>query len=181
MTDSAKNAEASERLANLAEFKPVHRDYVYERSAFTRVSSAAKNADGSERLTQLSHPKPHKIWANSEDTIVEGEFSEPITQVPLSARNHVCTDRLSSLSQAKQDHQNYLGERSVMWPVSASAMNASATLRLQQLARPKSRDNINDDYNFYKVSLGARMARPSPRTCELSLPIPRKIRQKKMG
>ena len=91
----------------------------------------------------------------------------------------VCTSRVENLADAKRPHTNYRPERPVEWPVQDNALKAVASLRLQQLARPKSRTSANDDYDPYKVSIGARLARVTPRVAELAEPIPRKVRQKK--
>ena len=89
------------------------------------------------------------------------------------------TGRVEQLAEAKGEHDSYLGERPVRWPVSDTAKNAIATVRLQQMARPKSGRLHNDDYDPYKVTAAARLTRPSPRVCELSVPIPRKVRTKR--
>ena len=54
-------------------------------------------------------------------------------------------------------------------------------MRQQQLARPKPRVALDQDYDPYKVSNGARNAVASPRVSELAVPIPRKVRSKKLA
>ena len=44
-------------------------------------------ADAGPRIEYLAEPKPHKIYANSNDMVKEGEFCEPIITVPLPALN----------------------------------------------------------------------------------------------
>ena len=70
----------------------------------------------------------------------------------------------------------------MIWEVSESAQKALPSLRVQQLARPKSRSQYNEDYdaNSWKVSQGAKVAQATPRIVELALPIPRKVRSKKV-
>jgi len=58
---------------------------------------------------------------------------------------------------------------------------AQPTMRQQQLARPKPRVALDQDYDPYKVSNGARNAVASPRVSELAVPIPRKVRSKKLA
>ena len=53
------------------------------------------------------------------------------------------------------------------------------TTRQHQLARPKTRTPLDQDYDGYKVSYAARNALASPRVSELALPVPRKQRAKK--
>lgn len=123
--------------------------------------------------------KPHKVWANSKDTIDFGEFSEVLTPVTQGARLAKCSGRLETLAEAKTGPPEFKGERPVMWVVSDTAKNAIATVRLQQMARPRSGRTLNDDYDPYKVTAAARNARATPRISELSAPIPRKVRAKK--
>lgn len=76
--------------------------------------------------------------------------------------------------------QEFKDEKTVKWPVSQEALEAIASLRLQQLSRPRSRTMIKDDYDPYKISPAARKARTTPRLDELCVPIPRKVRSKKI-
>lgn len=76
--------------------------------------------------------------------------------------------------------QEFQGEKPVQWPVSEQALKSLATIRLQQLSRPRSRTMIRDDFDPYKVSPAARKTRPTPRLEELAVPIPRKVRTKKL-
>ena len=68
-------AEPSQRVVDLSSPRPLHQDYKYERSVYTNVTDAAKAASCTSRLDSLSAPKPHKIWANSADTLSEGKDS----------------------------------------------------------------------------------------------------------
>ena len=163
----------------LALARPVHPDHLYERSVFTQVPDAARNARSTPRLASLSEPKAHTMWVNNRDLLQEREFCQPITPICNSALKGRCTPRVENLAESKMTNPDYLGERTVRWPVTDSARNATATLRLQQLSRPKSARLKKDDYDPYRVTLSALKARPAPRLCELSLPIPRKIRPKK--
>jgi len=179
VTEGTLMAEPSSRLIDLSYPRPVHQDYKYERSVFTTVPEAAMKAPCTPRLDALSAPKPHKIWANSKDTVSEGEFNAPIWLVTDSARNARCSPRIETLSEAKREPVTFVGERTVSWPVTPNAMRAIATLRLQQLSRPKSGRMRKEDYDPYKVTFAAKNARATPRLSELCEPLPRKVRQKK--
>ena len=113
-------------------------------------------------------------------SVFAGDFNAPIWLVSESARNAHCSPRLDNLSDAKKQPSAFVGERTVQWPVSSNAMNAVATLRLQQLSRPKSGRMRVDDHDPYKVTFAAKNARATPRVSELCEPLPRKVRSKKM-
>jgi hypothetical protein len=120
------------------------------------------------------------MWHNNDVKYVElGEFGNAIWPVESAVLfNKQCSTRVELLAGHKEPHAQYKGERFVQWPVSDNAKNSTATLRLQQLARPKSGRLRSDDYDPYRVSQAARLARVTPRVSELSSPVPRKVRQK---
>ena len=120
------------------------------------------------------------MWQNNTDTYQEGDFNEPITKINPAVLTSACRPRVEQLAEAKHPHSSFFGERSVQWPVSEQAKNSVATLRLQQLARPKSGRLQIDDYDPYRVSAAAKSTRASPRVGELSMPLSRKCRQKKI-
>ena len=180
VSEGARSADASARVSDLAQAKSLHADYQFDRSVYTKVSPGAQSASCSQRVGVLSQQKPHLVWP-SHDTVRDGPFSEPITPVSAPAMRAAPSQRLGMLSEHKDPHPLYKPEKTVIWTVSDIAMNAAATLRLQQLARPKSARLRKDDYDPYKVSLGARNARATPRVTELCEPIPRKVRQKKLA
>lgn len=60
---------------------------------------------------------------------------------------------METLAEAKAVLEQYQAERTCQWPVSDNALNAVASNRLQQLARPKSARLHKDDYDPYKVRL----------------------------
>ncbi|XP_002738421.1 sperm microtubule associated protein 2-like [Saccoglossus kowalevskii] len=174
---SAQKASASERVETLASPKQKHPDYKPERAVETRVSDSAKSAQASGRLQKLAEPKVYaelKIRASREWDYVEWD-----PEISSSAKNARCSERVEQLAEPKNAHLSYQPEKYVQWPVSENAMKALATLRLQQLARPKSRGKV-DNYDPYKVTPSARSARATPRIAELANPIPRKIRTKKI-
>lgn len=181
VSDGAKGAEASARLSDLAAARPVHNNYKYERSVYTTVPDSARKAEATPRLGDLSEPKPHKLASNPDkDSLDMGEFSEPITPVTPGAKSARCPPRVEQLAEARPPHQQFKGERPVQWPIPENVKNASAGIRLQLLARPKSGRLKSDDYDPYTVSTAARQSKPTPRVEELAAPIPRKVKTKKV-
>ena len=182
VSESAKHVMNTERISTLAQHKEVHRDFMPYRSLGYAPSCRKRSAPAENpHLTDLAQPKPHKVWHNKDENYVElGVFCDPIWPVESDVLNRRCSARVETLAGHRVPHNDYKGERSVQWSVSDNAKNSTATLRMQQLARPKSGRLRVDDYDPYKVSPAARLARVTPRVTDLSLPIPRKVRQKKM-
>ncbi|XP_076457117.1 sperm microtubule associated protein 2-like [Babylonia areolata] len=174
VSKSAQQASASERLSYLAQPREFPH-YLMERSPYMTATPAARSASASHRLEQLAEPKDRtdpfetyqKAW---------GQYF-PVPSPALHART---TERVDQLAEPKKYPKEFQGEKPVQWPVSEQALKSLASLRLQQLSRPRSRTMIRDDYDPYKVSPAARKTRPTPRLEELSAPIPRKIRSKKV-
>ena len=66
------------------------------------------------------------------------------------------------------------------WDIDSKTLTANASLRVCQLARPRSRNRVvEEEFDPYIVSKAARHAQITPRVEELALPIPRKQRTKK--
>lgn len=177
VSDGAKTAEVSARVAALAESKQLNADYEFSRPVQSQVSRAARSTEPSSRVQTLSQQKPHLIWP-SYDTVQDKPFNEPITTVSAPARQTRPTGRLEQLAEHRRPVAMYKFERPVRWDVSDNAKNATATNRLQQLARPKSARLMKDDFDPYRVSVGAKNSAATARVCELSAPIPRKVRSK---
>lgn len=169
------NATPSSRIDNLSQYKKINVGHRMERSPFTQVSYLAKRTTASPRLKQLATPK---VRGDKFD-IRETEWGQYFP-VPDPAKRATATPRVEMLSETKPYPSKFKDERPVQWPLTDAALKAIASLRLQQMARPRSRTMIKDDYDPYKVSLGARRARPTPRIDEIALPIQRKIRHKKI-
>lgn len=67
------------------------------------------------------------------------------------------------------------------WDIPDDALKINASLRVCQLARPRSRTLAkDDDFDPYLVPKAARHAQITPRIEELSIPLPRKVRSKKV-
>ncbi|XP_046547366.1 LOW QUALITY PROTEIN: testicular haploid expressed gene protein-like [Haliotis rubra] len=171
---TALDASATERVEVLSQPKGLHGEFKIERSPYSVVTQAARSVSASKRLQSLAVPK------NREDRycINDYEWGQP-SEVSPEAKKATASSRVESLAEAKGYHDNFKGENPVQWPVSDQALKAIASLRLQQLARPRSRTMIKDDYDPYKVTTAAKKARATPRMEELCAPIPRKVRQKK--
>ncbi|XP_045180333.2 testicular haploid expressed gene protein-like isoform X1 [Mercenaria mercenaria] len=174
VSDEAKNAPTTERIMLLSRHKTFY-DHKLERSPYMSVSDSAKRATPSQRLEQLAVPKQRQDRFG----IYETEWGQynPVSPAAMKASH---TERIESLAQSKGYHKNFQDERSIQWTVGNSALNAIATLRMQQLARPRSRTMIRDDYDPYRISPSAKRARCTPRIDELCVPLPRKVRQKKV-
>ena len=115
------------------------------RQVQTVVSEAAMKAEPSQRIEVLANAKtyaPLKIKPNS-----EWDWSEWESDLTDAAKNASASDRVLVLSNPKQPHRNYQEGRPVIWEVSQSAQKALPSLRVQQLARPKSRSQYNEDYD----------------------------------
>lgn len=175
VSDQAMNAPTTERIMQLSQHKNVHNEHRMERSPYMIVSDAARRATSSQRIEQLSVPKPRQDRYGVYET-EWGQYN-PVAPAAMKA-NH--TERIESLANSKSYHKDFQGERPVQWQVENSALNAIATIRLQQLARPRSRTMIKDDYDPYKISPSARRARCTPRVEELCVPLARKCRTKKV-
>ncbi|XP_068705911.1 sperm microtubule associated protein 2-like [Montipora capricornis] len=178
---AAMKATASGRVEMLSEPKALHQDYKPCRQVQTTVSEAAMKAEPSQHIESLSQPKtyaPLKIKSNS-----EWDWSEWESDLTEAAKNGTASERVLALSDPKPPHRSYKEARPVIWDVSQSAMKALPSLRVQQLARPKSCSQYNEDYdpNVWKVSQGAKSAQATPRIDELAMPIPRKVRTKKVA
>ena len=175
VSDNAMTAPTSERIVALSQHKNVHYDHKMQRTPYMMVTDNAQNATPSQRIEQLSQPKSRVDRYG----VLETEWGEynPVSSLAMKG---TFTERVEALANPKGYHKDFGGEKPIQWQVENSALNAIATIRLQQLARPRSRTMINDDFDPYKVSPSARRARVTQRLDELCVPIPRKCRAKKL-
>eukprot|EP00794_Sanderia_malayensis_P011767 gene11767-12984_t len=162
VSKAAQGAACSGRVETLAEAKTVHRDFRPEKSVYTTVSDAAKNCGANQRIETLANPKRYRQLPIKPDS--NWDWGEWDSEIPEAAKRGVSRSciAIKSADQAK---------------------NALPSLRVQQLARPKSRSQYKEDYdqNWYKVSPSAKMAHANTRLVELCAPIPRKVRQKRVA
>ncbi|XP_062573164.1 sperm microtubule associated protein 2-like isoform X2 [Saccostrea cucullata] len=182
--DGAKKAEAGPRLVALSEHKEPHPRYLFDRTAYMtmpliQVSDGATKATPTERLETLSKPKDRRDRDKFGVITLATSWGQ-YNPVAPAAKTAQCTPHVESLAEPKKYHPRFVGEKPVQWQVDESALKAIANLRLQQLCRPRSRTMIKDDYDPYKVSMAARRAHATPRVEELCVPIPRKVRAKKI-
>ena len=181
VSNAALKGKASDRVETLSAPKQHHKDFKPNKPVYSIVSDAAKNARANDRLETLAKPKQYQELPIKPDSC--WDYSEWQSDVPKGALNHDATGRTLQLSMPKILHKDYKETRPVIWQVTPASRKALPSIRVQQLARPKSRSQYKEDYDSscWKVSSSAKNARATPRIEELSLPIPRKIKQKKQG
>ncbi|XP_033104201.1 testicular haploid expressed gene protein-like, partial [Anneissia japonica] len=173
---SALQYVATSTIESLSLPKSVHREYVPERVVTTQVSKAAQKAEPSARIEQLAQEKVYHPLKIKESWEFDSYKWDP--EISTAAKKAQASPWVERLAESRQTHPSYQYARTVQWPVEDPALKAIATLRIQQLARPKSRGKL-DNFDPYRVSPAARNARATPRIAELCLPVPRKVRQKK--
>lgn len=176
-TLAAMIATPSKRICQLAKPKPFHHEWVAMRSLDTRISLPALDAATSERLEKLARPKIYEPLPIKSDS--DWDWEEWASPAPKEVKDYVPSARLEQLAEPKSCSAGFMDNRSVVWRVTKSALQTQATARLEELARPKTRRALDQDYDPYGVSLAARMAVPSPRVEQLAVPISRKVRNKK--
>ncbi|RXM94784.1 Mesoderm induction early response protein 2 [Acipenser ruthenus] len=142
------------------------------------VSEAVKSAVPSPRILQLARPKRRYPPVARESLIWSPE--QGISIVTEAACSAVATPRLQDLATAKKVHPLFLPEKPTAWPVPESAMKVVASDRVHMLAKPKVQKGIFEGYDPYLVTETAKQAQASPRVLELSMPLPRKVRHKKI-
>lgn len=160
--------------------KSFHREYEPPKSVYSVVTDGAKSANASARVESLAKPKNSAALQTNQSL---WEWSEWDYSVSDAARTATPSDHTLQLAMAKKTHGNYKECREVRWAISETTLKALPSLRVQQLARPKSRSQYIDHYdeNTYKVSAAAlKHAQATPRLEELCVPLPRKVRQKKV-
>ncbi|KAK3758133.1 hypothetical protein RRG08_053776 [Elysia crispata] len=176
VSDGAMTASSTARLAQLSEHRMPHRSYTFDCDPQWEISDASKKASASARIDALAVPKKREEVHPSLDPY--WGYRYPVSEAAMRTNP---TERLDALAMHKTYHKDFQDARQVQWDVSQQALEALASLRLQQLARPRSRTMIKDDYDPYKIAPSAKKTRATPRVEELALPIPRKVRQKKMA
>lgn len=173
VSPGAMSAEASGRLAQLAQHRSAMTSYSYDRNPQWDVARPATTTTASQRLEQLATPKAREERHSNFDPY--WGYNIGVSKNAMFAK---LSERVDILSEPKGYNKEFRDERPIKSIVSQEAMEAIASLRLQQLARPRSRTMIKDDFDPYKIAPSAKKTRPSPRVEELAMAIPRKIRQK---
>ncbi|XP_014672913.1 PREDICTED: testicular haploid expressed gene protein-like [Priapulus caudatus] len=170
---AAKNAIANGRIQILSLPRVVPKDYQPLRSSYTVVSPAAKNAKASRRLKELA--KCHQ--PSSETSIVSTIWWNPTSKERETEKPEL-SEHLQALAAPKPTHLEYKPNRSVFWPVAPTALQVTASPRIDEISRPKNRPTIDDNYDPYKISQGALHAKPVPRLAELATPNAHKMHHK---
>ncbi|XP_059141773.1 testicular haploid expressed gene protein-like [Physella acuta] len=173
VSDSAKSSSASPRVVQLSAHRNPPASYLFDRDPGWEVKRSALSASSTSRVDVLATPKRKRgddgidpFWG----------YSQPVSKNALSAS---CSSRLEALAAHKGYPKEFKDARSIQWPVSHDALEAIASLRLQQLARPPTRALTKDDYDPYRIVSSALRYQSTPRIDELALPIPRKVRTKR--
>ncbi|KAF6031867.1 THEG [Bugula neritina] len=170
--------EASPRVVTLSAHKNASYEYQYDRDLPTKAS---ETSEASARVGELARSKT-ELWEKKGGWPNTKMFYEVLPQpVSQSARKAVATPRVEALAEHKKVPATFRPERPVRWDIEEQALTVNASLRVCQLARPKSRSMIKDDgWDPYIVSKAARYAQITPRVEELAAPLPRKQRSKKV-
>ncbi|XP_066551700.1 sperm microtubule associated protein 2 [Amia ocellicauda] len=166
---AALTASPSDRLCALAQPRPPSQDWTPDRPLLATVSLAVRSAVPSARLCQLARPK--RLAA-----LPPRDHQDPLTFDPKLSL--AASPRIELLATPKSEHRDFLQDRPVQWPVGGSALEGVPSERVLVLARPRARGKAGA-HDPYRVSEAALRACASPRTAELSTPLPRKQRQKK--
>ena len=176
VSEGAKVASPSTGIENLSKAKSIHRDWVEGRPVQTVVPQGALQATASQRLGVLATPK-RKVCVAEENS--DWDYSEVSSKISPAALKGTASSRVEALAQEKQTHPAYLPPCPVQSVVNPKTMKAKASAHITTLARPKDRKELEENPNVWKVTSGAKAAQASQRVCDLSQPIPRKVRSKK--
>ncbi|XP_051791280.1 theg spermatid protein [Erpetoichthys calabaricus] len=174
VSESALKAVASNRVIQLAEAKPPSREWLPDRSVYSEVSEQAKHSVPSARVRQLAQPKMRK---DTEQQSTQTDGSSFISEATLKA---VASPRVEVLANPKEEHHSFHHDRHVIWKVPEASQCLAVTEHTLKLATPKVRRALFEGYDPYHVSEAAKQATASARVTELSTPLPRKTRPKKV-
>ncbi|XP_064414945.1 sperm microtubule associated protein 2-like [Latimeria chalumnae] len=174
VSSAAKSVKTTKHTVQLAQPKPLHKDYASDREVESHVTNAAKNAEASERVEQLSNPKSREDFLCFEI----GPMEVPIRPVSKAATFFVATPSVIQLSKSKKLAPECVPE--CVLPISEAAKHAIATSRTKELSRPMTRTNVDNaqyyiQYNMdaFGVKEAAKSAVCSSRVKELAVPIQR--------
>lgn len=185
ISSAALSASASERLIALAtpkkDFQLDHpikcnRElYTYSCGRESMIWGAhplASNANISTRVAQLAVPKAaaEGYKEQREAYIFSCGRSSPIWYLSKAAKTAEERESTLRLATPKKAHPQYQPERDVPWPVSEAAKQAESSTRVEQLARPKTRQDRLVREPTWRVSSASRRAVASARVQELAKP-----------
>lgn len=177
---TSKNVpEASPRVTALSAHKNVVSEYKYDRELPSLTSEVGS---ATARIEQLSRSKT-ELWRSKGGWPNEAMYYDVLPQpVSESAKKAAATPRVETLAEHKHVNTAFKPEKPVRWDIPEQTLKINASLRVCQLARPRSRSMIkDDDFDPYLVPKAARHAQITPRVEELAVPLPRKQRSKRIA
>ncbi|XP_074613423.1 uncharacterized protein LOC141873340 isoform X2 [Acropora palmata] len=136
------------------------------------VHPFALKANISDRVAQLARPKPEPEGHTEQRAayIFSCGRSSPIWSVREAAKTAEEREYTLRLSLPKKAHPQYQPEREVPWPVSKTARRALSSTRVEQLSRPKTREDGPVRESAWRVSSASRRAVASARVQALAKP-----------
>ncbi|KAK2558370.1 Testicular haploid expressed gene protein-like [Acropora cervicornis] len=136
------------------------------------VHPFALKANISDRVAQLARPKPEPEGHTEQRAayIFSCGRSSPIWSVREAAKTAEEREYTLRLSLPKKAHPQYQPEREVPWPVSKTARRAVSSTRVEQLSRPKTREDGPVRESAWRVSSASRRAVASARVQALAKP-----------
>lgn len=175
VSDPAKQAEASDRLSELAQHKTGHPEFTNDRSQYVyscgrespiwTLSTATQNCGERPRTTTLANYRDYHPNYQGERQI-QSIVSE-------AAKSTQPSERISNLASAKKRPEGPF--REPLWPVSEQAKSVVATPRCAELARAKP---LAEGFQLHReiewpISKAARRAQASTRITALAQPVNR--------
>ncbi|KAK6493371.1 testicular haploid expressed gene protein-like, partial [Huso huso] len=173
VSPAAQFCETSPRVLQLACPKTCNLEFKYNKEVETYISLGTRMASITPRLECLSIPK---IKEDSHLYFDRGQPEQPIRPVSKPACKALATSRIQQLAKHKEIPSNYLPERGVMWAITSTVRNSSASPRTVELAKPIMRqpmDMLQYDTEAFKVKALAKKSMCTQRIKELAEPIHR--------
>jgi len=164
ISEAAKYAVPSDRIAELAKPIKISKDFSIDRPLVQRVSQSATQMSCSDRVLELAKPNPKKCR------------NQPIIKkVTKGALQYQPSDRIKKLAKAANP-QNYEIPRLEFWLVKEAAIKGNTpnvSPHLTVKAKRESMELAQFDPDAFRVSEAAKKAKCSARIDELAQPIKR--------
>ncbi|XP_041127983.1 testicular haploid expressed gene protein-like [Polyodon spathula] len=173
ISPASQFCETSPRVLQLAYPKICNLEFKHNKEVETYISLGTRMATSTPRLEHLSLPK---IKEDSHLYFDRGQPEQLIRPVSKPARKALATSRILQLAKHKEIPSNYLPERDVVWAITSSVRNSSASPRTLELAKPIMRqpmDMLQYDTEAFKVKEVAKKSMCTQRIKELAEPIQR--------
>jgi len=158
----------SQRLEQLGQFKPYHKEWQADRSPLWSVSSAALKSEATSRVNSLAEPRQYHKEFQREKPVV--------SVVTKAAQNATASQRVEQLAKPKEYRELPVKE-DWDWSVWKSeipenALKCEASARIVSLATPKTlhRDHKEVRSVPWEVPYSAKKALPSIRIQQLARP-----------